>query len=70
MRIRLKVAIIDVRTGNWALFSPQPFDDDRISTSPRRGAVDQRQVKRLKREAYEASARSLVTMYSDAPDAF
>ena len=70
MRIRLKVAIIDVRTGNWALFSPQPFDDDRISTSPRRGAVDQRQVERLKREAYEASAQSLVTMYSDAPDAF
>jgi len=65
MRIRLKVALIDVRSGNWAVFSPKAFENDRISTSPRRGAVDQRQVERLKEKAYKASARELVKMYSD-----
>jgi hypothetical protein len=65
MRIRLKLALIDVRTGNWTVFSPKPFDDARISRSPRRGAVDQKQVERLKTEAYAASAKELVRLYSD-----
>jgi hypothetical protein len=65
MRIRLKVALIDVRAGNWTVFSPKPFDDSRISRSPRRGAVDQKQVERLKSDAYAASAKELVRLYSD-----
>jgi hypothetical protein len=65
MRIRLKLAIIDVRTGNWSVFSPKPFQTARISTSPRRGAADQKQVERLKLEAYTASAQELVRRYSD-----
>jgi len=65
MRIRLKVALIDVRTGNWSLFSPKPFQDSSMSRSPRREAVDQKQVERLKTEAYEASAKELVRSYSD-----
>ena len=60
MRIQLKVAVVDVRSGNWSVFSPKAFDDARITTSPRRGAVDQKQVERLKRLAYEASAIELV----------
>jgi hypothetical protein len=65
MRIRLKVALIDVRTGNWSVFSPKPFDEANISRSPRRAAVDQMQVERLKSEAYSASAKDLVRLYSD-----
>lgn len=65
MRIRLKVALIDVRSGNWTVFSPKPFEDASISRSPRRAAVDQKQVERLKTEAYEASAKDLVRLYSD-----
>lgn len=65
MRIRLKVALIDVRTGNWSVFSPKPFEESNISRSPRRGAVDQMQVERLKSEAYAASANDLVRLYSD-----
>jgi hypothetical protein len=65
MRIRLKVALIDVRTGNWSVFSPKPFEESNISRSPRRGAVDQKQVERLKTEAYAASAKDLVRLYSD-----
>jgi hypothetical protein len=65
MRIRLKLALIDVRTGNWTVFSPKPFEDATISRSPRREAVDQKQVEQLKTEAYEASAKDLVRLYSD-----
>jgi len=65
MRIRLKVALVDVRTGDWAIFSPKPFDDDRISISPRRAATDQKLVERLKLKAYEMAAKDLVDRYSD-----
>jgi hypothetical protein len=64
MRIRLKIALIDVRTGKWAVISPQSFESERISTSPTRGAVDQKQVGRLKEKAYQQSAKEVVSLYS------
>jgi hypothetical protein len=64
MRIRLKVAMVDVRSGNWTIFSPQPFDDARMSVSPRRDVVDRKQIERLKKKAYEASSQELVRPYS------
>lgn len=60
MRIRLKLAVIDVRSGNWTVLSPEAFDDARMSTSLRRGAKDQQQVELLKAKAYEASVKDLV----------
>jgi len=65
MRIRLKLAIVDVRSGNWTVFSPEQFEDTRKSTSPRRGAKDQILVEELKKRAYEAGARDLVQLHSD-----
>jgi hypothetical protein len=59
MRIRVKVAVVDVRSGNWSVFSTKPFEDARLSTGGRRAAVDQGQVERLKKVAYEASAAQL-----------
>lgn len=64
MRIQLKVALVDVRSGNWSVFSPKPFADSRITTSPRKGAVDQKQVELLKKLAYEASVNELVQSYN------
>jgi hypothetical protein len=64
MRIRLKLAVIDVRSGNWSVLSPNAFDDARVSTSPRRGVKDQQQVETLKAKAYEASVKDLVARYS------
>ncbi len=64
MRIRLKMAVIDVRSGNWSVFSPEAFDDSRISASIRRGANDQKQVELLKAKAYEACVTDLVKRYS------
>jgi hypothetical protein len=64
MRIRLKLALVDVRSGNWTVMSPEAFDDARTSTSLRRGAKDQQQVELLKTKAYEASVKELVARYS------
>jgi hypothetical protein len=64
MRIRLKLALIDVRSGNWSVISPEAFDDARMSTSLRRGAKDQQQVELLKAKAYEAGVKELVQRYS------
>jgi hypothetical protein len=69
MRIRIKMALIDVRSGDWTVFSPKAFQNDRISTSPRRGASDQKQVERLKQQAYVESAQELVRVYSDVATA-
>jgi len=63
MRIRLKMAVIDVRSGNWSVFSPEAFDDSRISASIHRGAKDQQQVELLKAQAYEACVKDLVKRY-------
>ena len=60
MRIQIKVAIVDVRSGNWSIFSGKPFEDARITTSPHRSVVDQKQVERLKKLAFESSVTELV----------
>ncbi len=67
MRIRLKLAVIDVRSGNWSVFSPQPFDHSSTSTSHWRGVADQKQVESLKAKAYAAGVQDLVKLYADFP---
>jgi hypothetical protein len=64
MRIRLKLAVVDVRSGNWSVLSPEAFDDSRFSTGLRRGAKDQQQVETLKEKAYDAGVKELVSRYS------
>ena len=65
VRLRVKVALVDVRSGNWTVLSPAPMESDRISISPRRGATDQKQVERLKQKAYEATVDELIRSHSD-----
>jgi hypothetical protein len=65
MRIRLKLALVDVRTGDWAVLSPNAIADSKLSVSPRRGVADQRLVERLKQKAYEAGAKELLACHID-----
>jgi hypothetical protein len=65
MRIRLKVAIVDVRTGNWAMFSPEPFEDKAVSARLSRERSDQAQVEKLKHQAYAAASRDLLKVYAN-----
>src|SRR5213078_5392537 len=64
-RIRLKLALIDVRTGNWSVLSPPPFDSNALSVGPRRAVADQKLVERLKSQAYGASVVEVMRVYSD-----
>ncbi len=64
MRIRLKVAIIDVRSGQWEMFAPDSLDDESASARYTREASDQEQVALLKDEAYKVAAEDLVKRYA------
>ena len=64
MRIRLELAVVDVRTGQWDMFSPEPFQDSAASARYTRESSDQGQVTFLKVKAYEAAAEDVVKRYS------
>ena len=67
MRIRLKMALVDVRTGDWAMFSPSPMESSGISISPRRNVADQKLVENLKDHAYVTGIKELLRQYSEVP---
>lgn len=64
MRIRLKVAIIDVKSGQWDIFTPEPFHDAITSAHYMRESSDQGQVFMLKAKAYEATVEDVIKRYS------
>jgi len=59
----MKIALVDVRTGDWSVLSTKPFDDARLSIGPRRGTADQKLVEHLKKLAYEESVAEMVRNY-------
>lgn len=63
MRIRLKVAIIDVRTGQWEMINPEVFNDRTYSARATRASSDQDQVMALKTSAYQAAVQELLARY-------
>lgn len=65
MRIRLKLALMDVRTGDWAVLSPSAIEDSKTSVSPRRDVADQKLVERLKQKAYASGAKELLSRYAE-----
>jgi hypothetical protein len=65
MRIRLKVAIVDVKTGQWDMFLPEPFEDTDSSGRNSRAASDQAQVMLLKDKGYRAAVDELVKRYAN-----
>lgn len=65
MRIRLKMALVDVATGNWTMFSPTAFQDAALSAGITRKRSDQKQVQKLKAQAYEAAATDLVKTFAN-----
>jgi hypothetical protein len=59
MRIRLKIVIVDVRTGQWEMYLPEPLDDRNFSSILSRRDTDQALVATLKDKAYIAAADDL-----------
>jgi len=64
MRIRLKVAVIDVKTGQWDMFSPELIESGAYSAILSRKAADQDQVAFLKEKAYPIVAEDIVKRYA------
>lgn len=64
MRIRMKVAIVDVKSGQWDMFSPPPFEDTDASGRYSRVSSDQSQVAVLKAKAYNATVDDVVKRFS------
>ena len=65
MRIRLKMALIDVATGQWEVFSPKPLQDTSASARYTRATSDQQQVAVLKARAYAELAHAIVKKYAE-----
>jgi hypothetical protein len=63
MRIKLKIAVIDVATGNWSIISPTPFESSELSSVARRERADQALVNSLKQKGYQAAAAEVVRAY-------
>lgn len=65
MRIELKLAVIDVRSGDWSMLAREAYVDSALSASLNRAASDQRQVAALKDQAYRAAVDAFVKKYAD-----
>ena len=63
IRIRLKVALVDVKTGQWEIFVPKVFEDTAYSASLTREHSDQQQVAILKTKAYQAAIEGTLARY-------
>ena len=65
MKIRASISVIDVRSGDWSMLSPEPVDDSALTRSPRRNVADQKLVESLKERAYTTAAEELLRQYSE-----
>ncbi len=63
IRIRLKVALIDVKSGQWEIFVPKVFEDTAYSAALNRESSDQQQVALLKAKAYQTAIESVLARY-------
>ena len=69
MRLRLKLAVIDVRTGGWTVVNPESFaDKNSRSNRYNRDRADQKQVQALKEIAYLAGVRELTAAILEPDD--
>lgn len=53
-RLRVKAALIDTRSGQWAILVPEPVEGKVMSGRLNRASADQTQVEKLKRQGYAA----------------
>jgi hypothetical protein len=63
IRIRLKVALVDVKSGQWDIFVPKVFEDTAYSASLNREQSNQQQLAQLKIKVYQAAVESIVARY-------
>lgn len=64
MRINLHAVLIDVGTGRWSPYTGKPSEDAALSAGILRGSSDQKQVTKLKSQAYASLVDELVARSS------
>ena len=60
VRVYLKVALVDVRTGAWTVFRTEPEETQMVSTSWAREHVQSPEIRRLQQKSYTVAVNSLV----------
>jgi hypothetical protein len=63
IRVRLKVALVDVKSGQWEVFVPKVYEDTAYSASLDREQSGLQQVAQLKSKLYQAAVESIVARY-------
>ncbi len=65
MRIRLKMVLVDVRTGQWVMLVPDPVETQGASMRLSREQADQGQVAELKEKGYKALVGMLLEKHTE-----
>ena len=61
VRVHLKIALIDVRTGAWTVFRSEPQEAEMVSTGWAREHVRSPEVRRLQQKSYVVAVNSLTS---------
>jgi hypothetical protein len=61
VRVHLKVALVDVRTGDWSLFRTEPVQTEVVTTGWGREHLETPEVRELKEKSYVVAVNSLLT---------
>lgn len=59
LRMRIKIAIVGVKSGQWEMFTPEPFESSTIDSHSHKIAVAT-----LKSNAYQAAANDFIKRYA------
>ncbi len=64
MRLRLLIALVDVRSGHWELFVPTPVESNELSSLLNRERKDQVLVQTLKQRGYQRAADEISAKFA------
>ena len=63
IRISLKIAVIDVASGDWRMFNPKALEDEYFSSLMNRAGEDQQMVIEMKKKVYQEAAKELYNKF-------
>lgn len=70
LRMRMKVCLIDVKSGQWELFTPKLCNDEPLTTTITRGSSNRQQVQKLMALAYGNMIEELLDRFCSKVNRF
>jgi hypothetical protein len=61
---KMRVAVVDVRSGRWSMFAPETFEGSALTAAMIRRQSDQEQVSLLKETAYKNTVAAFIARYA------